>query len=79
MSEQIVNILIELKRQWGEIYVVSQETTATLNNMQTELDAISKSANFWSNFALICACAGFVLAIGVASLMVWRRLYGHTE
>ena len=77
MSE-IINILTELKRQWGEIYVVSQETTATLNSMQTELDAISKSANAWCNFALICACVGFVLAIGVASMMVWRWLYDRT-
>ena len=79
MSEQIINILTELKRQWGEIYVVSQETTATINSIQTELDAIARSANFWCNFALICACVGFVLTIGVASMMVWRRLYERED
>jgi len=79
MSEQIVNVLIELKKQWGELYVVSQANTATLNSMQTELDAISKSANAWCNFALICACAGFVLAIACASWLIWEKTNNKEE
>ena len=78
MSEQILNVLETLRRQWGELYVTSQETTQILEQMQTHIAAIEKSANFWCNFSLICACVGFVLAIGVASLMVWRWMYDRT-
>ena len=69
MSETIVNVLTELRRQWGQIYVTSQETTATIAEMQAKLDEMSVHASRMMTFATVCACVGFVLAVVAAT--VW--------
>lgn len=76
MSEQIINVLEVMRRQWGELYVTSQETTATIAEMQTHLDEMAGHANRMLIFAEVCACVGFVLAVFVASMLIWRRMYG---
>lgn len=78
MSEQIVSVLTELRRQWGQIYVTSQETTATIAEMQTHLDEMAAHATRMMTFATVCACVGFVLAVAVATILVWRHKYGKT-
>ena len=75
MSEQLINVLEELRRQWGAAYVISQETTATITEMQTHLEEMAGHANKMLIFAEVCACVGFVLAVFVASMLVWRWKY----
>ena len=75
MSEQILNVLETLRKQWGELYVTSQETTATIEQMQAHIAEMEAHATRMMNLAIVCSSVAFVLAIGVASLMIWRRLY----
>lgn len=76
MSETIINVLTELRRQWGTIYVTSQETTATIAEMQSKMDAMAAHAERMMTFATVCACVGFVLAVVAATILAWRWKYG---
>ena len=78
MSEQIINVLTELRKQWGQIYVTSQETTATITEMQTKLDEMAGHASRMMTFATVCACVGFVLAVVAATIWVVRLRDGET-
>ena len=73
MSETIANVLTELRRQWGQIYVTSQETTATIAEMQSHLDEMAAHATKVMNLATVCACVGFVLAVVAATILIARR------
>lgn len=75
MSEQILNVLETLRKQWGELYAISQETTQMIEQMQTHIAEMEAHATRIVNLAIVCSSVAFVLAIGVASLMIWRRIY----
>lgn len=75
----MLEILETMRRQWGELYVISQETTQMIEQMQTHIAEMEAHATRVINLAIVCSSVAFVLAVVVASLMVWRRLYGHTE
>lgn len=71
----MLEILETMRRQWGELYVISQETTATIEQMQARIAEMEAHATRMINLAIVCSSVAFVLAIGVASLMIWRRIY----
>ena len=71
----MLEILETMRRQWGELYVISQETTATIEQMQAHIAEMEAHATRMLNLAIVCSSVAFVLAIGVASLMIWRRIY----
>ena len=75
MSEQILNVLETLRKQWGELYVISQETTQMIEQMQTHIAEMEAHATRMMNLAIVCSSVAFVLVVVVASLMIWRRLY----
>lgn len=75
MLEQMVNILETMRKQWGELYVISQETTQMIEQMQARIAEMEAHATRMLNLAIVCSSVAFVLAIGVASLMIWRKLY----
>ena len=75
MSEQILNLLIELKRQWGELYVISQANTETIAEMQAHIDEMAAHATRVMNLAIVCGSIAFCLSVFAASLMIYRRIY----
>lgn len=79
MSEQILNVLATMRKQWGELYVISQETTALIEQMQTHIAEMEAHATRMLNLAIVCSSVAFVLAVFVVAVMIWRHLYGHTE
>ena len=79
MSEQIANVLTELRRQWGQIYVTSQETSATIAEIQTKLDEMSVHATRMMTFATVCACVAFVLAVTAVTILYVRWKYGKVD
>lgn len=73
MSEQIINVVNELNRKWGELYVTSQETTATIEQMKAQMEAMTAHATKMMNLATVCAYIGFGLAIAAAVILIVRR------
>lgn len=74
--EQLINVLTELRRQWGTIYVTSQETTATIEEMKAAMEAMSNHATRMMNLATVCSCISFALAVVAATLLYVRWKYG---
>ena len=72
MSEQILNILETMRKQWGELYVTSQETTATIEQMQSQMEQMATHAERVLNFAIVISSVAFVLAVVCASVLIWR-------
>ena len=79
MSEQIINVVNELHRKWGELYVNSQETTATIEQMKTQMEMMTTHATRVMTFAMVCACVSFVLAVTAVTLLYVRWKYGKSK
>ena len=73
MNGTIEDVLTILRKQWGELYVTSQATTATLAEMQTHMEQMAAHAERVLTFAIVISSIAFVLTVTAAAVLIYQR------
>lgn len=79
MNGTIADVLTALHRQWGEIYVTVHDNVALTEEIQARLAEMSAHSTRMLNFALVCASVAFVLAVGAATFLLYRKMRDRNE
>lgn len=73
MNGTIEDVITALRRQWGEVYVTVTDNTAQIEELRAKMAEMSAHSTRMMNFALACACVGFVLAVTAAAILIYQR------